>query len=153
MIPLPISTGFPAVGLELVNLFEVIWYIQKPKTRWPTGMNELSLWREGSAYGDIDMQMLVGLSLPVQFSLWNRTLYKIHLCCKNLIALEGWGELPPLAWPLRKMLNSFIFQHRIKFANFEFTYAIRGPKLARQGVQGKLIKNRIGGFFLLAPLE
>jgi len=44
----------------------------------------------------------------------------------------------------------------IKFANFEFIFAIRGPKLAREGAQDKFFKHKIGDFFfflLLAPLE
>jgi len=40
----------------------------------------------------------------------------------------------------------------IKFANFEFIFAIRGPKLARRGVVDKLIKHKVGGlFFYLHP--
>jgi len=34
-----------------------------------------------------------------------------------------------------------------KFANFELIFAIRGPKLARRSVEGKLIKHKIGGLF------
>jgi len=33
----------------------------------------------------------------------------------------------------------------IKFANFEFIFAISGPKLARRGEVDKLIKHKIGG--------
>jgi len=40
----------------------------------------------------------------------------------------------------------FYFPDMMKFANFEFMFAIRGPKLARRSVQGKLIKHKIGGF-------
>jgi len=40
----------------------------------------------------------------------------------------------------------------IKFANFEFIFAIKCPKLTRRGVQGKLIKHKIGGYlFYLHP--
>jgi len=40
----------------------------------------------------------------------------------------------------------------INFANFEFIFAIKGPKIARRGVQGKFIKYNIGGFsFYLHP--
>jgi len=40
----------------------------------------------------------------------------------------------------------------IKFANFEFIFAIRGPKLAWRGVVDKLIKHKIGGpFFTCIP--
>jgi len=35
----------------------------------------------------------------------------------------------------------------IKFANSEFIFAIRGPKLAWRGVQDKIIKPPIGSFF------
>jgi len=35
----------------------------------------------------------------------------------------------------------------IKFANSEFIFAIRGPKLAWESVQDKFSKHKIGGFF------
>jgi len=53
----------------------------------------------------------------------------------------------PLCWILKKT------SCMLKFANFEFIFAIWGPKLVGRSVQGKLIKHKIGGFFLLAPLE
>jgi len=35
--------------------------------------------------------------------------------------------------------------HMIKFANLEFIFAIRGPKLAWRSIEDKLIKHKIGG--------
>jgi len=66
--------------------------------------------------------------------------------------LQRLGELPPLLGLLGN-LEIFYFPHMLKFLNFEFIFAIRGLKLAKRSVQGKLIKHKIGGFFLLAPLK
>jgi len=35
--------------------------------------------------------------------------------------------------------------HILKFANFEFIFAIGKPKLAREGVVDKIFKHKIGG--------
>jgi len=40
----------------------------------------------------------------------------------------------------------------IKLSNFEFIFAIKGPKLAMRIVQGKFVEYKIGGFlFYLYP--
>jgi len=50
--------------------------------------------------------------------------------------------------------ESFYLPHMIKFANSEFIFAIRDPKLAKNGIPDKLIKHKIGGLFILpVPLE
>jgi len=41
----------------------------------------------------------------------------------------------------------------IKFANFEFIFAIKGPKLAKRGVENKLIEHKIGGLFFTCTPE
>jgi len=64
---------------------------------------------------------------------------------------EGQGELTPSPWENPEIFN---LPHMIKFANFEFIFAIRGPKLVIRVVLDKLVKHKIGGsFILLAPLE
>jgi len=37
----------------------------------------------------------------------------------------------------------------IKFENFEFIFAIKGPILAKRGVVDKLINSKIGGLFFI----
>jgi len=46
----------------------------------------------------------------------------------------------------------FYFPWMIKFANFEFIFAIRGLKLAMGGVEDKFFKHKIGGFFFYLHL-
>jgi len=60
-----------------------------------------------------------------------------------VIGVEGRGELPPLARPRIKFLNFFYLPRTIKFGNFEFMFAIRGPTLAKRGIEGKFIKDNI----------
>jgi len=62
----------------------------------------------------------------------------------------GRAELTPRSSP-RENAEFFNFLRMIKFANFEFTFAIRGPKLAGNGVVDKLIKHKIGFFFYMHP--
>jgi len=47
----------------------------------------------------------------------------------------------------REDAGIFYLPCMIKFANFEFIFATRGPKLARRVVEDKLIKHKIGDHF------
>jgi len=40
----------------------------------------------------------------------------------------------------------------MKFENYEFIFAIRGPKLAKEGVQDKFFKHKIGAFSFTCTL-
>ncbi len=66
--------------------------------------------------------------------------------------MEGAGvDCPPRSSP-SKNPEFFYFSQMIKFANFEFILAIRGPKFARRHIEGKLMKFKIGGlFFYMHP--
>jgi len=39
-----------------------------------------------------------------------------------------------------------------KFENFEFIFAIRGPKLARRDIQDTFFKHKIGSLLFTSPL-
>jgi len=69
--------------------------------------------------------------------------------------LGRWGEPTPSLVPERKCWILFILPRMIKFANFEFHICnqIKAPKLARRGVENKLIKQNRRAFILHAPLE
>jgi len=59
--------------------------------------------------------------------------------------------LIPRSLPLEKILEFFILQHVINFENFEVIFAIKSPKLGRQGeeIQEYVAQNR--GTFYIYP--
>jgi len=69
-----------------------------------------------------------------------------------LTLYHTWGELPP-SLGYSKKCWIFLFSTHDKICNFCINACNRAPKLARRDAQGKLIKHKIGDFFLLVPLE
>jgi len=67
---------------------------------------------------------------------------------RGWVGNQGRGELTPLCLATRENTEIFYFPCMIKFANSEFILVIRGPKLAKRGVQCRLIKHKIVGFSL-----
>jgi len=50
----------------------------------------------------------------------------------SFFVLSRRGEPPPFTIPKKNVVKFFYLPRMIQFANFEFTLAIRGPKIARE---------------------